>query len=327
MRLQETILILLRKLTKCNRILFSGRSTLLVGLRDNPIQTNLDIRIEGEFMKYISRHIERDHDLPRVREELLNRIITSLKENPDVVGIFLGGSLAKENEDFYSDIDLRIVVEEDKLAYYIENKQKLPKEWGNVLFYEELYPRAPYTIAHFNNFIKVDVFFYDSSMLQPSTWLKGIRIVLDHKGIISEVLLKSEALEYAVTQKDVISWRGKVFAYIHEIYRRTMREEYYYALTNLSSLRHYIVQGWDMEINRQPNDGWDWSKIEGERTHLALWQLSLLASWNCDRDQQEIMNILECMVPELTRLHVELSKATGLVVEEQLMKQVFDQVL
>jgi hypothetical protein len=30
-----------------------------------------------------------------------------------------------------------------------------------------------------------------------------------------------------------------------------------------------------MEINRQPNDGWDWSKIEENRTHLAPWELTL----------------------------------------------------
>lgn len=278
-------------------------------------------------LKYVSRHEERDQNLQKKREDLLVRITTSLKDKLDVVGVFLGGSLAKGNEDSYSDIDLRVVVEDDKLDYYIENKQTVPREWGNVLFYEDLYPKSQYTIAHYDSFIKVDLFFYNSSTLHPSIWLKGIKIIYDHKGIISEVLQKSESAEYVVTQQNVIDWRGKVFAYIHEIYRRTMRGEFYYAITNLNNLRHFIVQGWDMEINRQPNDGWDWSKIEGERSHLAPWQLSLLASWSCSRDRQEIMKTLASMVPELTRLHRKLNQATGLEGEEQLMQQIFDQVL
>jgi predicted nucleotidyltransferase len=278
-------------------------------------------------MKIASKHEERDQNLQKERDVLLDRMITSLKDKPDVIGIFLGGSLANGNEDAYSDIDLRVVVEDDKLAYYIENKQKVPREWGNVLFYEDIYPKSQYTIAHYDSFVKVDLFFYTSSNLLPSIWLKGIKIIYDRKGFISKVLQESESMEYAVTQQQVLNWRGKVFAYIHEIYRRAMRGEYYYALTNLNSLRHFIVQGWDMEVSRQPNDGWDWSKIEGERSHLAPWQLSLLASWDCGRDQQEIMKTLASMVPELTRLHKKLTLKTGLEGEEQLMQQVIDQVL
>ncbi|WP_166243169.1 nucleotidyltransferase domain-containing protein [Paenibacillus turpanensis] len=211
-------------------------------------------------MKYYSKHTKRDENLPNVRKALLETIVHSLKLRPEVIGIFVGGSIALGNEDNFSDIDLRVVVQEQALSRYIESKQELAKEWGNVLFFEDYYPKAPFTIAHYDTFIKVDVFFYNTQTLHPSIWLKGIKILFDPEEIISHLLKKSEALHYTVNQSNVLRWRGKVFAYIHEVYRRVMRGEYYYALTNLNNIRQFIVQGWDMEIDRQPNEGWDWSR-------------------------------------------------------------------
>jgi predicted nucleotidyltransferase len=222
-------------------------------------------------MKYVSKHEDRDSKLPEVREELLEKIIISLKQNFEIVGIFLGGSISKSNFDLFSDIDLRIVVSDQKFFEYVRNKQELPKQWGRVLFFEDLYPKAPFTIAHFDNFIKVDIFFYTAEKIEPSIWFKDIQILHDTDGILNELLNKSNDIKYQVSREDVIRWRGKVFSYIHEVYRRVKREEYYYALTMMNNLRSFIVQGWDMSSNRQPNDAWDWSKIEGSRTHLELW--------------------------------------------------------
>jgi predicted nucleotidyltransferase len=263
-------------------------------------------------MKYISNHIERDNKLPIVRAELLEKILISLRQKPGVVGVFLGGSLAKDNHDLYSDIDLRIVVTEEKYAEYVHAKQELPKQWGNILFYEDLYPTAPYTIVHYDSFIKVDIFYYSVMKLQPSIWLKDIKVLLDKDGILHDVRNKSNEFIYSVSQADVIRWKGKVFSYVHEVYRRVQREEYYYALAMMNNLRLFIVQGWDMNSNRQPNDGWDWSMIEGSRSHLEPWQLSLLEGWMCERDQIQIMNTLQSMIPEIRKLYSSLCDRTGL---------------
>lgn len=289
-------------------------------------ESNINIK-KVNSMRYYSKHEERDSKLPETREELLERIITSLRQKPEVIGIFLGGSLAKDNYDLFSDIDLRIVVSDDKFSEYVRSKQDLPKQWGRVLFFEDLYPNAPFTIAHFANFIKVDVFFYATGKLEPSIWLKGIKVLHDTDGIINEVLNKSNEFQYQVSPEDVLRWRGKVFSYIHEVYRRVKREEYYYALTMMNNLRSFIVQGWDMINNRQPNDGWDWSKIEGSRTHLELWQLSLLESWSCGRNQTDIMKTLQSMVPEITKINKTLIEYTGINDIEDVIDEVIELVL
>ncbi|WP_158299324.1 nucleotidyltransferase domain-containing protein [Paenibacillus antri] len=262
-------------------------------------------------MRFISRHSKRDMELPRKRHELLNRIITSLRTNEDVEGIFLGGSLAKGNEDHFSDIDLRIIVPDEQYKRFIFDKQKLSAQFGNVLFFEDLNPNAPFTIAHYDQFIKLDLFIYTFQTLKPSVWLKGIKVVHDPSGELQEIVRQSEGLFYQVTREEVEAWSGKVYAYIHEVYRRVMREEYYYALTMISNLRSFIVKGWSMEVDRQPNDAWDWSKIEGSRSNLEPWQLSMLGRWSCGRDQEEIMKTLHSMIPELRRLHGNLCDKIG----------------
>jgi len=70
---------------------------------------------------------------------------------------------------------------------------------------------------------------------------------------------------YQPSKEEVERWRGKVFSYIHEVYRRVMRNELYYALTMINHLRLFVVNGWNMEAGRLPNDAWDWSKVEGDR--------------------------------------------------------------
>lgn len=122
------------------------------------------------------------------------------------------------------------------------------------MFYEDINPRAPFTIAHYSNFIKVDLFIYTFSRLKPSLWLKGIKIEYDPSGKLQQVLNQYNEMSYTVSTEEVEVWRGKLFAYIHEVYRRVMREEYYYAA----------------------------------RSSLDEWQLSFLSSWMSGRSQEEI---------------------------------------
>lgn len=89
-----------------------------------------------EMTKCVSRHEERDRRLSQAREELLEDIIRILQADSNVIGIFLGGSLGKRNPDPYSDIDLRIVVEDGMLDRYIARKQTMMSEFGDVLFFE-----------------------------------------------------------------------------------------------------------------------------------------------------------------------------------------------
>lgn len=70
-----------------------------------------------------NRHRERDLALPKQRETLLNTIKKDLLNDENVLGVFLGGSIANNNTDLYSDIDLRIVVKDDLYEKYRKIKK------------------------------------------------------------------------------------------------------------------------------------------------------------------------------------------------------------
>lgn len=85
-----------------------------------------------------TRHDERDRGLPRARRDLVTAIHEKCVGRTGVEGVFLGGSIARGDEDLYSDIDLRIVVSEIHFEEYVKDKQRIAAEFGEVLFYEDM---------------------------------------------------------------------------------------------------------------------------------------------------------------------------------------------
>ena len=76
-------------------------------------------------MGFVSRHLERDLRLPKHRTKLLESALHDLSHNSDVLAVYQSGSLGKGNFDQYSDIDLHIIVTQDKKKSFIINKRSL----------------------------------------------------------------------------------------------------------------------------------------------------------------------------------------------------------
>lgn len=231
-------------------------------------------------MGFVSNHGVRDAELPNSRRKLLDAINSDLFEDDNVLAFFYGGSIGNENTDLFSDIDLRVVVKPDKIKEYISNKKNRAKNWGNVLYFEEINPLSNYTVAHYDCFIKVDTFYYNPDNLQPSIWLKNIKIIKDTDEMMANILKRSMILTYKPTVEEFEIWRTKFFAYLHEAYRRAMRKEYYYALNCIDKLRLSMLTAWYMTSGIQPNTFGDWAKYEGDKSKLEDWQKALLEKWN-----------------------------------------------
>lgn len=269
---------------------------------------------------------DRDLAIPKHREDLLNAIEKDLLRDENILGVFYGGSLGKKNPDLYSDIDLRIVVKDEKFEEYRLNKKQRAENWGRVLFFED-FPWSTYSIAHYDNFIKVDTFYYKVKDVQPSVWLQNIKIVRDTNSLLQKVLEKSATLSYSPSVQDVEIWRTKFFAYVHEIYRRVMRKEIYYALHCLDNLRLSMVTGWYMDAGFQPNTFGDWAKLEGSRSKLMGWQLSLLEQWYSSREPDEIFKVVKSLIPEFLRVHKNLCEKLEIDENPTLVKEILNMAL
>lgn len=279
-------------------------------------------------MGFESRHMERDERLPLYREEILARALEDLTFDRNVVAIYLGGSLGKGNFDQYSDIDLHIIVAPEMKKEFIKDKRKRSAKWGNVLFYEEFSPATPVVVTHYDCFIKVDSWYKTLDEVVPSIWLKGLQPLYDPKNVLAPLLLEASKCVYKVEAEDVTFWRNKVLAFLHETYRSVIRNEMYYALSNLDRVRWLIADGWYMEMGKHLDSSYGvWSKIEGNRSELQQWQLSLLASWSCSRDANDIIKKMTNMYPELVRLNTVLHNKTGMDDEEDKFKRIIEMVL
>ncbi|WP_243354596.1 nucleotidyltransferase domain-containing protein [Bacillus litorisediminis] len=278
-------------------------------------------------MGFVSKHIERDSLLPKYRNELLHKAVADLSSDPHVLAIYLHGSLAKGNEDLYSDIDLHTIVNPEKKADFIMDKRNRSSNWGEVLFFEGN-STSPVIVTHFQCFVKMDSWYHSPEEIEPSIWLNGIQVLYDPKNILNYVVKESANIVYKPTPDEVEFWRGKVLALIHETYRAVMRGELYYAYFNVDRIRWLIAYGWYMEMEQHLDTSYGvWSKVEGKRSKLSNHQLSLLESWDCSRNPNVIMKTIKYMIPEFYRLNKALSNLVNMNDNEEQIKKIVQLVI
>ncbi len=225
-----------------------------------------------------------DSNLPVERDRLKNRLIRLVKEDDEIIGCFFSGSIGKRTEDFYSDIDARIVVKEN--VNLKRKQQEVIRSIGEYLFIETF--EEEYSIIHYATFIKLNLFIYRTAMLEPSVQLKQIEIVKDESGILRELAYASNELEYRIRQEEFDQLVNKYYAYYFELYRSWKREEYNYLEDLTMGIKHSLVSMWYVSKGYKPNKALDWAKYEGRKTKLSHLETNFLLSYTpCELEQLE----------------------------------------
>lgn len=187
------------------------------------------------------------------REALLSTARADFSGRPDVLGVFVAGSVAAGTADAWSDIDLRVVVTPDGHPWFVEHRRDIPRAWPGFLFNEWL-PGAQHCVSHFRPFNKLDVFYYAADALHPSPWLTlPIRVLHDPSGVVARLLEQSRSLWFAVTEAEVDLSISKGLAAAHEAWRRASRGELLYAQTLLDEFRQHVMRADDLLFGRTPD--------------------------------------------------------------------------
>lgn len=191
--------------------------------------------------------------LVKGREALLATAHRDFASRPDVLGVFLAGSVAAGTADPWSDLDLRVVVTPDRHPWFVEHRREIPEAWPGFLFNEWL-PGAQHCVSHFRPFTKIDIFYHPADALRPSPWTAlPIRVLHDPSGFVSRLLSESRHLRFEIAEAEVDVTISKLLAAAHEAYRRARRGELLYAQTLLDELRHHIRQADDLLHGRTPD--------------------------------------------------------------------------
>ena len=187
------------------------------------------------------------------REALLSAARPDFSGRPDVLGVFVAGSVAAGTADPWSDIDLRVVVTPDRHPWFVEHRHDIPKAWPGFLFNEWL-PQAQHCVSHFRPFNKVDVFYYPVDALHPSPWYAlPIRVLHDPSGVVATLLERSRGLRFEIAEAEVDFSISKGLAAAHEAFRRACRGELLYAQTLLDEFRQHVMRADDLLFGRTPD--------------------------------------------------------------------------
>ncbi|MGX9825298.1 nucleotidyltransferase domain-containing protein [Lactococcus lactis] len=203
-------------------------------------------------------------ELVTQRQNLLNKLIDYFSSEREVLGLFLGGSLASGNTDAFSDIDLRVLVDDevDKNIYLINFIKRI----DGIVFIET--QSENYVVLHFINFIKLDLFIYFKKDLIATTWTKEIKIIKDN-GFLKELKEDSKKEKFQLSQQEFDKYLNKFYAWYYELYRRQQRGENNYVEFCTLMLKNILSAFWYFEKGFYPNSIGDWSKIEGKRSKLT----------------------------------------------------------
>lgn len=183
------------------------------------------------------------NELVEARACLLDAAVSFFTRDAGVDGLYLGGSLAADAADAYSDIDLKVVAGSLEQKRLVAARLTAPAAWGDLLFNEWI-EGAEHCVSHFRPFLKIDVFYLDAAAFAPSPWLRlPIRVFLDRTGQVRDVIARSQQLPFPrPTGREVSRILSKALAGAHEVVRRVRRGELLFAQALLSELRDHLSQ-------------------------------------------------------------------------------------
>lgn len=200
-------------------------------------------------------------DLEADRELLLSSAVNYFSAMQTVCGVFLGGSIPAGRADAWSDIDMRVVVDDDQHATFVENRLDMPAEWGELVFNEWL-PGTSHCVSHFRPFGKIDVFYISAIDFRPSPWYAlPSKILYERDSLLTDVFQQSQRLDFSADQDEINRSISKGLAAGHEAYRRIKKSENSYSQSLLIELRYHMIRADDW-INGRPPQGEAFSRVE-----------------------------------------------------------------
>lgn len=191
--------------------------------------------------------------------------------NDEILSAYYGGSIARSDSDSFSDIDLRLVVNEQ--TYKDKILSEFIESFENKLFIED--KTNNFTVFHLDDLFKIDVFAFYKNELTPNIWLNNLDIIKDKDNFLSQI--KNESNKTVTISPERIDYiRNKYLAYLIETYKREKREEFHYVNYSINMMANIICYLWYLDIGVEPNSLGDWSKYQGTRSKLNPHKLDIL---------------------------------------------------
>ncbi|MGE7674803.1 aminoglycoside 6-adenylyltransferase [Lysinibacillus sp. NPDC094403] len=167
-------------------------------------------------------------------DHVVKVLLESLKEDQYIETVFLRGSMAREEHDEFSDIDIYCVVKEENIEAFLPNRKKHIEAYKKTLFVDDIYIIAPQLLVVYEDMIHIDLFTVTPSEISNKD---AIKVLFDPNGILmakqKNTTLSLTPLEFQDAVDDTI-W------YLYQYYSSAQRGNEIWSVHLLrNSLEHF----------------------------------------------------------------------------------------
>jgi predicted nucleotidyltransferase len=176
---------------------------------------------------------------------LLERAVAHFQADQRVLGVAVGGSIAAGNMDFYSDIDLDIIVRDDDFDAVFSERDRAAVAVGQPLFRfiaDHLPFGAHLHIVLYEGPIKLDFSYLCVTDVRPSWTLAGRVILKDANGFLAAIKSQSAELNPGQPPRErVLSLNQKFWTWCWYVFGKIKRGELWEALDGIDSIRGLAI--------------------------------------------------------------------------------------
>jgi predicted nucleotidyltransferase len=201
-------------------------------------------------------------DLDRLPEhrKLLEEAVTRFRNDIRVVGLVVGGSLAHGTADFYSDVDLYIVAQDEAFDEIFAERDTTVEAVGLPLFGFTVDPAPGGSTDHiviYEGPVKFDFMYLKESELKPAPKWVSCVVLKDATGHVGGIVANSEGLAPPRPTTEALLELNQMFwTRCWYVFGKIVRGELWEALDVLHSIRSLaLVPSLDWAAER-PHEGY-----------------------------------------------------------------------
>ncbi len=173
--------------------------------------------------------------------KLLEHAVARFRDDVRVVGLVAGGSLAHGAADFYSDVDLYIVVQDEAFDEIFAERDAIVEAVGSPLFGFIVDPMPGGSTDHiviYEGPVKFDFMYLKESDFTPALKWVGCAVLKDASCRVGAVVARSEGLARPQpTTEELLDLNQKVWTWCWYVFGKIVRGELWEALDGLHSIR------------------------------------------------------------------------------------------
>ncbi len=177
--------------------------------------------------------------------ELLERSFVRFQDDVRVIGLVAGGSLARGGADFYSDIDLYVVVRDEAFKQIFAERNSIAEVVGSPLFGFTVDPMPGGSIDHvvvYEGPVKFDFMYLQQSDLKPDPKWVGCVVLKDVNGRVGAVVTRSEGLAPPQpSTQELLELNQEFWSRCWYVFGKIARGELWEALDGLHSIRGLAI--------------------------------------------------------------------------------------